>query len=105
MVELAAGLRAVLAGSVAVPGEAVAHLTMAWEEWAVRREQLLAVHPGNAGALDEVETALFCVCLDDVGPADVHAACDQLLHGDSANRWFDKALSFVVLADGTAGLS
>jgi carnitine O-acetyltransferase len=36
-------------------------------------------------------------------PGSALDACDQLLHGDSANRWFDKALSVVVFADGTAG--
>ena len=38
-------------------------------------------------------------------PADTLAACDQLLHGDSGNRWFDKSLSFIVFADGTAGIN
>ena len=32
-------------------------------------------------------------------------ACDQLLHGDSANRWFDKAMSLIVFADGSAGIN
>ena len=32
-------------------------------------------------------------------------ACDQLLHGDSGNRWFDKAVSLIVFADGTAGIN
>ena len=82
------------------------HLTTkARAEWAAARESLLAGHPGNAAALDDVETALFCVCLEDFAPADTQEACDQLLHGDSGNRWFDKAVSLIVFADGTAGIN
>ena len=106
--ELVAGLRSVLAqtSSHAAPGTSVGHLTtLAREDWATTRQALLDIAPDNRGALDAVESALFCVCLEDVVPGDVHQACDLLLHGDSANRWFDKALSFVVFADGRAGLN
>ena len=106
--ELQAGLRAVLerTTSDAAPGTSVGHLTTAArEEWAAHRQALLEVAPGNRAMLDAVETALFCVSLEDVVPQDVHQACDLLLHGNSANRWFDKALSFVVFADGRAGLN
>jgi carnitine O-acetyltransferase len=106
--ELEAGLRAVLAqtASDAEPGTSVGHLTtQGREDWATNRQALLELAPGNRGTLDAVETALFCVCLEDVIPEDVHQACNLLLHGDSANRWFDKALSFIVFADGTAGLN
>ena len=34
---------------------------------------LLALRPGNADALDTIETALFCVCLEDFAPADDRA--------------------------------
>ncbi len=105
---LAAGLRAVLAltAEPAPPGTAVGHLTAQdREQWATDRQALLDVDPANRSALDVVETALFCVCLEDGVPQDVHAACDLLLHGDSADRWFDRSLSFVVFADGRAGLN
>ena len=106
--ELEAGLGAVLAATAtdARPGTSVGHLTtQAREDWATSRQALLAADPGNRAALDVVETALFCVCLEDAVPQDTHEACDLLLHGDSRNRWFDKALSFVVFADGRAGLN
>jgi carnitine O-acetyltransferase len=77
--------------------------TMARAEWAATRQAL--IDQGNTAALDTIETALFCVCLDDATPADTQQACDLLLHGDSGNRWFDKAVSFVVFADGTAGIN
>lgn len=106
--QLEAGLRAVLAqtASDAAPGTSVGHLTtLPREDWAATRQALLEIAPGNRGTLDAVESALFCVCLDDVAPEDVHRACDLLLHGDSRNRWFDKAVSFIVFSDGRAGLN
>ncbi|MFG2495498.1 choline/carnitine O-acyltransferase [Streptomyces caniferus] len=106
--DLEAGLRAVQkAGAEPAPADtSVGHLTtMARAEWAAARESLLACHPRNADALDDIETALFCVCLEDFAPADIQQACDELLHGDRGNRWFDKAVSLIVFADGRAGIN
>ncbi|WP_018656103.1 choline/carnitine O-acyltransferase [Actinomadura flavalba] len=106
--DLAAGIGAVLkeAATPAAPGTTVGHLTTkARAEWAASRAALLALDPANADALDAVETALFCVALDDVAPATDLEACDRLLHGDSADRWFDKAVTFVVFEDGAAGIN
>ncbi|MBF6225830.1 choline/carnitine O-acyltransferase [Nocardia abscessus] len=105
--DLADGLRAVLkAGARPTPTDsAVGHLTTkARAEWAQSRQRLLA-EPANAAALDAIETALFAICLEDFAPRDELHACDQLLHGDSANRWFDKSVSFIVFADGQAGIN
>jgi carnitine O-acetyltransferase len=85
---------------------AVGHLTtMARAEWAATRQSLLDAAPGNAAALDEIETALFALCLEDGTPADREQACDQLLAGNSGNRWFDKSFSLIVFADGAAGIN
>ncbi len=106
--DLESGLRAVMkaAAEPAAPDSSVGHLTtMARAEWAGTRESLIALHPGNAESLEVIETALFCVCLEDFAPAGVQEACDELLHGDRGNRWFDKAVSIVVFEDGRAGLN
>jgi carnitine O-acetyltransferase len=106
--DIEAGLRAVLKAGAEppAPGTSVGHLTtMARAQWAATREALLARHPGNAAALDDIETALFCLCLEDFAPKDTHDACDQLLYGDRGNRWFDKAVSLIVFADGRAGIN
>jgi carnitine O-acetyltransferase len=106
--DLEAGLHAVMKAGAepAAADTSVGHLTtMARAEWAAARESLLACHPRNADALYDIETALFCVCLEDFAPADTQAACDQLLYGDRGNRWFDKAVSFIVFADGRAGIN
>ncbi|MFG2921020.1 choline/carnitine O-acyltransferase [Streptomyces sp. NPDC048305] len=104
--EIEAGLRAVTkADTGTAEDDRAGHLTtLARAEWAATRQALAAL-PGNARALDDIETALFCVCLEDFAPADTQAACDELLHGDRGNRWFDKAVSFVVFADGRAGIN
>ena len=106
--DLAAGLEAVMkAGSTRAPSNtSIGRLTTkARAEWAASRHRLLALDPANRAALETIETALFCVCLEDIAPADTQQACDQLLHGNSGNRWFDKAVSLVVFADGTAGIN
>ncbi|MCM2580064.1 choline/carnitine O-acyltransferase [Streptomyces meridianus] len=106
--DLEAGLDAVMkeGAEPAAPGSSVGHLTtMARGEWAAARDALRVCHPDNAQALDVVETALFCVCLEDFAPADTQHACDELLYGDRGNRWFDKAVSLVVFADGRAGIN
>ncbi|MFC4610084.1 choline/carnitine O-acyltransferase [Streptomyces maoxianensis] len=106
--DLEAGLHAVMKAGAepAAVDTSVGHLTtMARAEWAAARESLLACHPRNADALEDIETALFCVALEDFAPADTQEACDELLYGDRGNRWFDKALSFIVFADGRAGIN
>jgi carnitine O-acetyltransferase len=102
--DIADGLREIMRTE---PAEiSVGHLTTkARAEWAASRQTLISSHPGNAAALDTIETALFCLSLEDFAPADTLAACDQLLHGDSGNRWFDKAVTFIVFADGRAGIN
>ncbi len=103
--ELEAGLRTIMKAEPA-PEPSAGHLTTkARAEWADSRQALLALDPRNAEALDTVETALFCLCLENFTPRNTLDACDHLLHGDSGNRWFDKSVSFVVFADGTAGVN
>lgn len=103
--DLQAGLQEIMnRGATAVAdNEAVGHLTTkARAEWAETRQQLLT---DNQAALDTIETALFCVCLEDIAPKSPKQASDQLLHGNSANRWFDKSISLIVFANGQAGIN
>ncbi|MEJ2871582.1 choline/carnitine O-acyltransferase [Actinomycetospora sp. OC33-EN08] len=103
--EIADALRGLLAGS-SDPGPGVGRLTTkARAPWARSRQALLDEHPANAAALAEIETALFCVSLEDGAPPDDRTRGRELLAGDAANRWFDKAVTFVVFADGEAGIN
>src|SRR5215475_11748473 len=106
--ELAAGLRAVMAAGAAeaAPGTAVGHLTTKTRAaWAISRRTLVSRHPRNARNLNAIETALLCLCLEEAAPKDSLEACQHLLHGDSRNRWFDKAFSLICFPDGTAGVN
>ncbi|GAA3383783.1 choline/carnitine O-acyltransferase [Cryptosporangium minutisporangium] len=101
--EIAAALSSLLAADPPRNPHPVGHLTTkARAAWAADREKLQELNPHT---LDDVESALFCVDFEDVVPASDLEAADQLLHGDSGNRWFDKAVSFVVFADGRAGIN
>ncbi|MFC9994824.1 choline/carnitine O-acyltransferase [Nocardia sp. NPDC127526] len=103
--DLTDGLRSVMKAGArrAATSSSPGHLTtLARVDWAPVYAELRAT---NAAALDTIETALFCICLEDFAPRDTLHACDQLLHGDSGNRWFDKAVSFIVFADGRAGIN
>ncbi|WP_405495976.1 choline/carnitine O-acyltransferase [Nocardia sp. NBC_00511] len=103
--DLTAGLQALMKAGTrrAATNAAPGHLTtLARADWA---PVYAALRPANSAAFETIETALFCVCLEDFAPRDTHHACDQLLHGDSGNRWFDKAVSFIVFADGTSGIN
>ncbi len=103
--DVAEGLRAVMAAGTGRGDGVGALTTKARAEWAHSRQALLALDPRNTDALDTVETALLCLCLEDAVPADTQEACAGLLHGDPGNRWFDKAVSLIVFGDGTSGVN
>lgn len=94
-------------GAVAATAEtAVGALTTRERaQWAASRQGLVAHDRANEDALDTVESALLCLCLDDTVPDGPEQACAQLMHGPAGNRWFDKSLSLIVFADGTAGIN
>ena len=94
-----------IARSATDRGQGVGHLTsLDRSEWARTRERLLGNHPDNRGAMDVVERALVAICLERSSPDGLEATCNELLAGDSGNRWFDKAVSFVVFPNGRAGV-
>lgn len=106
--ELEGALAAIIADSPerAEEGTSIGHLTtMPRAEWAGVRTELLAKGEANKTVLDTIETALFSIALEGFAPEDENHACAQLLHGDSANRFFDKTLTFIVFKDGAAGLN
>ncbi len=103
--ELADALRT-LRSRVDEPGPGVGALTTkARAAWAASRRALRDEHPDNVAALETLETALFCVGLEDDAPGDDLTRGKELLAGTTANRWFDKAVTFVVFADGVAGIN
>lgn len=72
--------------------------------------------PENEVYLDDIDKALFLVCLDNRSQMSIYTDEDRKLnsclngfhgHGpelNAANRWYDKTLQFFVNSDGSAGL-
>ncbi|XP_055636894.1 carnitine O-palmitoyltransferase 2, mitochondrial [Toxorhynchites rutilus septentrionalis] len=62
---------------------------------------------GNEKALLDVDSALFCICLDNskIDPDQPIPMIRDFLLGDGTNRWFDKSFSLIVAKDGTAGVN
>lgn len=74
------------------------------DAWSAAREELVRAHPANVSSLEAIDKALFVLVLEDEAPANLDAAARLFLHGDVANRWFDK-LQFIVCANGMAGVN
>ncbi|ALC43004.1 CG2107 [Drosophila busckii] len=78
--------------------------------WARARAHFVS-NGTNAQLLEqEVDAALFCVCLDseqDGGydEANPTPLLHHLLAGKATNRWFDKSISLLISADGTAAIN
>lgn len=71
--------------------------------WAGLREKLLAA--GNATDLQTVDSALFCLSLDDESMRDHIHISHNMLHGDGCNRWYDKSFSIIITKDGHAAIN
>ncbi|XP_055539996.1 carnitine O-palmitoyltransferase 2, mitochondrial [Wyeomyia smithii] len=75
------------------------------DSWAKIRYHLSEI--GNEKALREIDSALFCLCLDSdaFDPEQPIPAIRNFLFGDGTNRWFDKSFSLIVSKDGTTGIN
>ncbi|XP_053693990.1 carnitine O-palmitoyltransferase 2, mitochondrial [Sabethes cyaneus] len=75
------------------------------DTWAKIRYHLSEI--GNEKALRKVDSALFCLCLDNQtsNPDQPIPTIRNFLFGDGTNRWFDKSFSLIVAKDGTTGIN
>ncbi|KAL1270007.1 hypothetical protein QQF64_032296 [Cirrhinus molitorella] len=73
------------------------------DTWAGLRQKLLDA--GNGEALHLVDTALFCLCLDEEVMRDHIHISHNMLHGDGCNRWYDKSFSIILAKDGQAAIN
>nr|XP_046248578.1 carnitine O-palmitoyltransferase 2, mitochondrial [Scatophagus argus] len=71
--------------------------------WAGLRDKLIAA--GNAEDLRIVDSALFCLCLDDESMRDHIHISHNMLHGDGCNRWYDKSFSIILTKDGQGAIN
>ncbi|KAL9924930.1 carnitine O-palmitoyltransferase 2, mitochondrial [Glossina fuscipes] len=79
-------------------------------EWAEIRKHLISHQVNNDLLTNQIDNALFCVCLDT--PEDpVYSENDPIpllkhfLAGKATNRWFDKSVSLLLGSDGTAAIN
>ena len=73
------------------------------DTWATAYKELRAA---NGAALDSIETSLFAVALDNYSAPSRELSPPNLFHGINAhNRWFDKAVCFILTSDGRAGVN
>ncbi|XP_032794300.2 carnitine O-palmitoyltransferase 2, mitochondrial [Daphnia magna] len=73
------------------------------DTWANARQLLME---NNSGQMEDIDSALFNLVLDDVGTDNDPVKISKLfLHGNGANRWFDKSFSLIVARDGKAAVN
>lgn len=71
-----------------------------WAEARARLEQL-----GNQEALNAIDSALYCMALDDFESDDHDKLSDNFLHGDPKNRWFDKNYTLMLSKNGHTAIN
>uniref|UniRef100_A0A6I8N4C2 Carnitine O-palmitoyltransferase 2, mitochondrial n=1 Tax=Ornithorhynchus anatinus TaxID=9258 RepID=A0A6I8N4C2_ORNAN len=102
-VEIQAHLKSILADDLPVPEFPLAYLTSENRDiWAQLRQELL--DNGNEEALRKVDSAMFCLCLDDFPIQNSDHLSHNMLHGDGMNRWFDKSFNLILTQDGQAAV-
>ncbi|KAM5533620.1 hypothetical protein V8D89_012733 [Ganoderma adspersum] len=72
------------------------------DNWADARAALLAASPSNAASLEEIESAILVVALDDTKPVTREQISWGCWVGDGKNRFYDKH-QFIVYENGKSG--
>ncbi|XP_029904807.1 carnitine O-palmitoyltransferase 2, mitochondrial [Myripristis murdjan] len=102
--EIQAHLKYILSDPTPAPAFPLGVLTSENRDvWAGLRDKLLAA--GNGETLQVVDSALFCLCLDDETMRDHIHISHNMLHGDGCNRWYDKSFSVILTKDGQAAIN
>ncbi|XP_026201794.1 carnitine O-palmitoyltransferase 2, mitochondrial [Anabas testudineus] len=102
--EIQSHLKYILSDSTPAPAFPLGVLTSENRDvWTGLREKLIAA--GNAEHLQLVDSALFCLCLDDESMRDHIQISHNMLHGDGCNRWYDKSFSIILTKDGQAAIN
>ncbi|XP_038068874.1 carnitine O-palmitoyltransferase 2, mitochondrial-like isoform X1 [Patiria miniata] len=87
--------------SLPPPEHPIGYLTTEHRDtWTRLREKLLAVCPDNEETVRLIDSALFCVCLEDDTDDSKEQLARKGLYGNAGNRWFDKPFQLIVTSDG-----
>ncbi|NXS71063.1 CPT2 palmitoyltransferase, partial [Pandion haliaetus] len=102
--EIQAHLKYILSDNSPAPAFPLGYLSSENRDtWALLRKNLL--DNGNEEALQKVDSAVFCLSLDGFPIKDFVHLSHTMLHGDGANRWYDKSFNLIITKDGTAGVN
>lgn len=102
--EIHSHLKYILSDQTPAPAFPLGFLTSENRDvWAELREKLLAA--GNGEAITTVDSALFCLCLDDENMRDHIHVSHNMLYGNGLNRWYDKSFSIILAKDGQAAIN
>ncbi|XP_072129927.1 carnitine O-palmitoyltransferase 2, mitochondrial isoform X4 [Mobula birostris] len=102
--EILAHFQYILSDSSPPPEFPLGYLTSEHRDvWSSLRQRLLEA--GNKEALNKIDSAVFCVCLDDITIKDHRELSHNMLHGNGLNRWYDKSFSFILTKDGSASVN
>lgn len=76
-------------------------------KWAEIRKHLLSLSQNNIKSFNIIDSAIFCLCLDDIEYDENQPAnlVQYFLYEEAQNRWYDKSLSIIIGKDGTAGIN
>lgn len=75
--------------------------------WATARHNLSNLSGKNEKNLKLIDSALFCLCLDDttIDHDNPISTIRNFLFDECRNRWYDKSFSLIVSKDGTTGIN
>ncbi|XP_020368798.2 carnitine O-palmitoyltransferase 2, mitochondrial [Rhincodon typus] len=73
------------------------------DTWTSMRLRLLEA--GNTEVLNKIDTAIFCICFDDITVKDHLQLSHNMLHGNGLNRWYDKSFSIILTKEGHAAVN
>ncbi|XP_022107814.1 carnitine O-palmitoyltransferase 2, mitochondrial-like isoform X2 [Acanthaster planci] len=73
--------------------------------WARLRQHMAGLSASNAESLRRIDTAMLCLCLDDVSPDTPESMTRHMLHGNGSNRWYDKSIQVILCKNGMMGVN
>ncbi|XP_072026451.1 carnitine O-palmitoyltransferase 2, mitochondrial-like isoform X2 [Amphiura filiformis] len=99
--EIQAHLQYILKDNTPPPEHPLGYLTTENRDiWASLRTQLVNTSARNTEVLDKIDTAVYCLCLDETAPEEAEDMNRNMLYGDGANRWFDKSFQLIICKNG-----
>ncbi|XP_006822823.1 peroxisomal carnitine O-octanoyltransferase-like [Saccoglossus kowalevskii] len=71
--------------------------------WAQARTHLCKLNPHNISILNDIESSLLIISLEEISADTRQAVCEQSLFGNGHGRWFDKCYTLISFENGSFG--